>query len=259
LDLPRANLFVIVSKLFSQGIMRSSIKRLPIILGVCCLMACSTQELSDKIAKLERNVTDLRSYQAEQTDTINAMDSQLKIVSGRLEEIEFSQNKRLGTDLSSLRDDLSSLKRRVPPPSIVPSSELEVDEVWANSLPAEPAQIFSDSLQRLREGKFTDALPLLQNVVEQLEGSDKAGVALFWQGVAYDGNLDDRGALRSYAEGVSRYPKSPRAPGSLLRQAQVLIRLEDRKAAALTLQKLVADYPRSPEGARAKEQLRELR
>jgi hypothetical protein len=59
-------------------------------------MACSTQELSDKIAKLERNVTDLRSYQAEQTDTINAMDSQLKIVSGRLEEIEFSQNKRLG-------------------------------------------------------------------------------------------------------------------------------------------------------------------
>lgn len=229
---------------------------LPLVVALAT--GCSTQDLKQDIRKLERSLSDLRSYQNEQTDTINSLDSQVKQLSGRLEELEFSQNKRIGTDLSALRDDLSSLKRRVPPPSIVPASDLEVDEVWGNSLPGETARLFADALQRLREGKFDDAIPMLQNVVEQLEGTDKAGGALYWQGVAYDGAMDDRGALRSYAEVVSRYPKSTRAPSSLLRQADVLLRLGDKKAAKLTLDKLTADYPRSPEFAKAKERIREL-
>jgi TolA-binding protein len=222
-------------------------------------LGCSTQELEQSIRKLERNVTDLRAYQSEQTDTINSLDSQVKVLSGRIEELEFAQNKRFGTDLNALREDVSSLRRRVPPPAIVPSSELEVDEVWANSLPEEAGRLFRDGLQQMRDGRFADALPLLQNAAQQLEGTDKAGVALFWQGVAYDGLQDERGALRSYADVVSRYPKSSRAASSLVRQAHTLLRLGDKKAAQITLEKLVEDYPKSPEYPKAREFLRELR
>jgi TolA-binding protein len=220
---------------------------------------CSTQDLERDLKKLERSVADLRSYQTEQTDTINSLDSQLKQLSGRIEEIEFATNKRLGTDLSALREDVSSLRRRVPPPSIVPASELEVDEVWGNSLQGEAGRLFLDALQRLRDGKFDDAIPMLQNAVEQLQGTEKAGVALFWQGVAYDGIDDTRGALRSYAEVLSQYPKSQRAASSLLRQSDLLLKLGDKKAAQLTLEKLLVDYPKSPESVRAKERLRDLR
>lgn len=55
-------------------------------------------------------MNDMRAFQAEQTESINSIDSQVKLISGRLEELEFSQNKRLGSDLSAIRDDLSSLK-----------------------------------------------------------------------------------------------------------------------------------------------------
>lgn len=224
---------------------------------IVALSGCGAVTLSEDVQTLQRSVNDLRAMQAEQTDIINSLDSQVKALSGRMEELEFSQAKRFGTDLSGLKEELSSLRRRVPPPAVVPIPELEADEAWASNLPAESSQVFIDALGLLRDGKFSDSLPLLQSVIEQSSG--KAGVPLFWQGVAYDGMDDARGALRAYAEVVSRFPKSTRAPSALFRQSQVFVRLGDKKTASLSLRKLVDDYPKAAEASMAREKLKELK
>lgn len=202
---------------------------------------------------------DLSEIQREQRSDLEALDSQLKLIEGRLEQLELGTHKTLGADLSALKQDISSLRRRVPPPAAVPVAELEADEVWANQLPAESAQIFMDAMGALREGRFEDALPLLQAASEQADSAEKAGVVLFWQGVAYDGLRDNKGALRSYAEVVGRFPKSRRAPSSLLRQSEVLVRLGDKATARDSLKKLIKDYPKSPEASDAKERLKDLK
>ncbi len=230
-----------------------------LVLVVSLTSGCSVYDLGKKVSRLERNVTDLRALQAEQTESINSLDSQIKLLAGRLEELEFSQNRKLGSDLSALKEDLSALRKRVPPPAGVPVAELEADEGWARELPEETGRIFLDGLALIREGKFADAAPLLDNAVEQSQSTGKAGVVLFWQGVAYDGLLDNRSALRSYAEVVGRYPKSHRAAASLLRQSDVFVRLGDKKTAQLSLKKLVEDYPKSPEAVEAKDKLKLLR
>jgi TolA-binding protein len=226
------------------------------LLVILFLSGCSVYDLGKKVSRLERSMSDLRALQAEQTESINSLDSQIKLLAGRLEEMEFSQNKRLGTDLSALKDDLSALRKRIPPPAGVPVAELEADEGWAKELPEDAGRIFLDALTALREGKFEDAAPLLNNAVEQSQSTGKAGVVLFWQGVAYDGLLDNKSALRSYAEVVGRFPKCHRAAASLLRQADVFIRLGDKKTAQLSLKKLVEDYPKSPEAIEAKDRLK---
>lgn len=223
---------------------------------VVLLSGCAAQDLKQQVNRLERSLNDLRSFQAEQTETINSLDSQVRQLSGRVEELEFSQNKRLGTDISALREDLSSLRRRVPPPSVVPAEALESDEAWARSLPGESAQLLTDALTSLREGKFSDAITFLRNAEESLAGSDKVGVVLFWQGVAYDGMGEDKDALRSYFQVSSRAPKSSRAPLSLLRQAAVFTRLGDKKAAKDSLKKLVEGYPRSAEATEARAKMK---
>jgi TolA-binding protein len=227
--------------------------------AVVLMSGCSTQHIEDDIRRLERSINDLRAFQTEQNDVIAALDRQVRQISGRQEEIEFAQNKRIGTDLSALREDLSSLKRRVPPPSIVPASELEVDEVWLESLAGDTRTVMADALLRVREGKFGEAIPLLRNAEEQLQGSDRAAIALFWTGVCYDGLGDDQGALRAYASAVRSFPKSPRAPLALLRQSDAFARLGDRKAAAVALEKLVDDYPRSAEVRIARDRLKSLK
>jgi TolA-binding protein len=221
---------------------------------------CSAYDLGSKVSRLERSLSDLRSMQAEQTESINSLDSQIKLLSGRLEELEFSQNRRLGTDLSALKEDVSALRKRIPPPPGVPIAELEADESWAQRLSEETRRIFLDGLALLREGKYADAAPLLENAAEQARSdAGMAGPILFWLGVSYDGLADNKSALRSYAETVSQYPKSHRAPASLMRQADVFVRLGDTKTAQLSLKKLIDDYPRAPEVVEAKDRLRQLK
>jgi len=224
------------------------------------LSGCSAYDLGSKVARLERSLSDLRAMQAEQTESINSLDSQIKLVAGRLEELEFSQGRRLGTDLSALKEDVSALRKRIPPPPGVPVAELEADEAWAQKLSDETRRIFLDGLALLREGKYADAVPLMENAAEQARSDNGlAGPILFWLGVAYDGLSDNKGALRSYAETVSQYPKCHRAPASLMRQADVFVRLGDTKTAQLSLKKLIDDYPKAPEAVEAKDRLRQLK
>lgn len=220
---------------------------------------CAMQELEDRVAKLERNLQDIRKYQAEQDESITSIDSQTKNLSGRIEELEFGQNKKVGSELSRLGEDVSSIRRRLPPPSVIPIDALEVDEVWAKSLTGEPGELVSEAFLMLREAKFADAAPLFENAVSQLDGTDKASVPLFWLGITQEGLGSDKEALRAYVELSSRYPKSQRASTAYLRQAEVLMRLGDRKAAELALKKLIADYPKSGDADRAKLRLKDLR
>lgn len=231
------------------------------LVGLLSLVAgCSAYDVGSKVTRLERSVADLRALQAEQTESINSLDSQIKLVAGRLEELEFSQGRRLGSDLNALKEDLSAIRKRMPPPAGVPVAELESDEAWADKLSEETRRIFLDGLALVREGKYADAVPLFENAAQQARSDhDLAGPVLFWLGVSHDGLSDNKGALRAYAEVVGQYPKSHRAPSSLLRQSDLFVRLGDKKTAQLSLKKLVEDYPKSPELLEAKERLRELK
>lgn len=234
------------------------------ILALGCVLTlvsgCSAYDVGGKVAKLERSLSDLRAMQAEQTESINSLDSQIKLMAGRIEELEFSQGRKLGSDLSALKDDVSALRKRIPPPAGVPIAELEADEAWAEKLADETKRIFLDGLALVREGKYADAAPLFENAAAQVRSeAGPVGPILFWLGVAYDGLSDNKGALRSYAESVGQYPKSHRAPTSLMRQSDVFVRLGDTKTAQLSLKKLIDDYPKAPEALEAKDRLRQLK
>jgi TolA-binding protein len=230
-----------------------------LVVAAVLMSGCAGYDLGTKVNRLERSISDLRSLQAEQSESLSSLDSQMKLLSGRLEELEFSQNRRLGGDISALRDDLSALRKRVPPPPGVPLAELEADESWAKNLSPETGRIFLDGLAMLRDGKYADAVPLFENAADQARSAGQAGPILFWLGVGYDGLVDNKAALRSYVESVSQFPKSHRAPASLLRQAEVFTRLGDKGTAKLSLKKLSEDYPKSPEAIEAKDRLRSMK
>jgi TolA-binding protein len=237
----------------------SSMRRVVLMSVVALFSGCAAG--GGSIKSLERSVADLRAMQSEQTDALSSLDSQLRALSGRVEEIEFAQNKRLGlgSEVSALKEDLSNLKRLVPPPAAVPVPELEADEEWASNLPAEQAQLFVDSLALIREGKFTDALPGLKEVSERLGSSPKTAQPLFWQAVAHEGLAHNGEARGLYFEVSQRYSKSNRAPTSLYRLALLLARTGDKKTATLSLRSLVEKYPKSPEAPMAKDKIKELK
>jgi TolA-binding protein len=225
---------------------------------LAALSACANQALEGDLRRVQTNLNDLRGFQAEQTTKIASLETEVRQLSGRLEELEFAQNKRLGSDLTDLKRDLTDLKRRVPPPPIVPAAVLENDERSASRMPPEISPIFSEAFQNLREGRFSDAESHLREALELSRGTEWAADSLFWLGVAQEGGNNNKDALQSYYAVAKEFPKGKKAALALLRQASVLVRLGDSKTARLTLNKLISDFPRTEEAARAKERLKDL-
>lgn len=224
------------------------------------LTGCSVYDMGRKVGRNNRSIRDIRALQAEQAEAIASLDGQIKLILGRLEELEFSQAKKVGGDLSALKQDMTALRKRLPPPRGVPQPELEADQGWAiTNLPEEQGRIFLDALSFLKEGKFAEAFPLLETVRNQLQSSEKSGPVLFWLGVASDGLSDKKSSLLAYSQCAKNFPKNHRASGALLRQSEVFVRLQDRKTAELSLKKLIKDYPKTKEAQIAKERLKQLR
>ncbi len=235
--------------------LRSLLVLFPITLS---LASCSGGRLQSDLKQLERNVQDIRGFQAEQTNKIAALEVQVRELNGRLEELEYKQNRRIGTDLDTLRQDLSSIKSRIPPPSIVPAEILETDELRATSMPSEIASVLQPSLTNIREGKFDEAQNRLSEGLILSKATEWEADVLFWLGVANEGRNDSREALRSYVSVNGQFPKHRKAAPALLRQAAIFVKIGDSKTAKVTLKKLMADFPKSAEAAQARERLKDL-
>ncbi len=219
---------------------------------------CVDNKLRMDVQRLSSDLEDSRAFQAEQTTKLSTLETDVRRISGRLDELEFQQNQKLGTALNSLKSDLTSLKRRVPPPPIVPVPELEADEAALESLPPELAAPMNDAFIALREGGFDRALQTLDDAMGLAIDTEWAPMVLFWKGVAMEGKNNPRGALEFYLAITTQHSKSERAAAALLRQGSVLIRIGDKKTARLVFNKLIADFPKSAEAARARDRLKDL-
>lgn len=228
------------------------------LLGVSAC-AGTSREVQREVMRLENSLADLRNFQAEQTTQISNLSASLREIEGRVEKLEYSQRHQFGSDLTTLKRDLSDLRRRVPPPPIVPGQALDEDEALLAELPKDVAVPFDQALAALRQGRFNEAVPLLRTAIDNSGSNEWVAYLYFWLGVAYDGLGDNTKALGAYHTVVSQYPKQVRTPLALLREASVFIRLKDTKTAALTLKKLITEFPASSEARIAKERLKDLK
>jgi len=214
--------------------------------------------LEDDMRRMQRSLSDLRGVQAEQMTKISALEEEMRGANGRLEELNYSQDKKLGGAITSLQDSLSQIKRRVPPPSIVPQDLLDADQLAANNMPENVGISFTQALTSLREGNFERAQSYLSEVLDIANGGDVEAKALFWRAISFEGSENHKRALEDYIKLSSGFPRSTRAPLAMLRQSTLFVRIGDKQAAKLTLNKLVADYPKSDEVVEAKRRLKDL-
>jgi TolA-binding protein len=223
-------------------------------LGIVFSIATSscTFQLAEDVDRLNEAVSDLRSLNAEHSSRTSSLQSEVRALQGKLEELEYSQQKRIGGEVSALKSELTTLRKRVPPPAVVPLGQLEQDEVGAQSMPDGLRERFISALSFIREGRFDEALPLLQAALDAGEGNSATPTILFWLGVAYDGTKDSRNALIAYNQIISVFPQNTLVPSALLRQAGVFKRVNDQKAEIATLKKIINDYPRSAEASDAR-------
>lgn len=222
------------------------------------LSGCALPATKVEVSKSQRDISDIRSLQATQTARMATLESQVRELAGRLDEIEHSLGRRVESELADLRQILGTMQSRMPPPALVPQKFLEEDEGRAQGFPEEVAQPLAEVFMALRAGNYSRAREAIVLAEQFARGSYQKEIQ-FWKAITLEGLGDYRTALSIYHELVVSFPKDSRAPAVLLRQAQVLIRLGDEKTAALILKKLMAEWPKSSESTSARDRLKELK
>lgn len=229
------------------------------VLSVMLLSGCGSRRLEGRVSNLRAELSDMRALQAEQTTRIEGLSTRVRMLSGRIEELEFTQNASIKDGLNSLKKDVVGLRKRVPPPAIVPQIALEADEALTIRLEPEARRLFSNALIRIREGSFSLALSELQNLSRYARGAGWLPNVVFWMGVCQEGQGQTAEALSYYHQITKDYPDHDRAALALLRQGSVFVRLGDTKSASLSYKKLISSYPGRSEAAQAKERLKGLK
>ena len=234
--------------------------RLALVLVCLWAGACApVDQLERDVRALERKLSDMRGQQSEQVTQISALETRVGELAGAVQELQHRQGgAQLG--LAPEARPLAPVSAGPPlPPAIVPLATLEADEIFAAGLQRpNVARSFGEALALIRASNFDAALAALERARDQ--NMQDAGTAeiLFWKGVCFDGIGDNRSAVGGYQELIASFPRHARTALGLLRQASVFVRLGDVATARLTLQKLIAEFPSSPEAAVARDRLREI-
>jgi TolA-binding protein len=235
-------------------------RRLVFIAGLSTLLALSAcagnkvEQLDQESKSLKNDLTDLRTLQAQHSSAINEIRTQLRELSGKIEEI---QHTSVGKT-EELEQTISQLKSRVPPPAGVPEELLNQDEERIASLSGAAADDYKKSLSLIRTGDFEGAKQAFTGFIERNPGTAFTDNGLFWLGIAYDklGQYDR--AVGSFSEVFQKYPAEDMVAPALFFLSEALVKMGSKSDAVLTLQKLVDEHTSSQYGVRGKARLQEL-
>ncbi|MGB0631365.1 MAG: tol-pal system protein YbgF [Alphaproteobacteria bacterium] len=97
----------------------------------------------------------------------------------------------------------------------------------------------------LKQQDFARAEQALKAFVEQHPQDNLTGNAQYWLGETYYVRKSYQDAAFAFAEGYQRYPKSGKAPDSLLKLGMSLSRMEKTKEACTAFSRFLSKYPKA--------------
>jgi tol-pal system protein YbgF len=102
----------------------------------------------------------------------------------------------------------------------------------------------------MRQNKYAEAEQALSTFVDDYPDHPLAGNASYWLGEAYYVRKDYNNAALTFAQTFQKYPRSSKAPDSLLKLGMSLAALGETADACKALHELKTRYPKAAEGTK---------
>lgn len=181
---------------------------------------------------------------------IDALEEEMRILSGRIEELEHSLSQQTQKEEYTEKSEGIQLEKGAE------ASRMPITEV-AQELSEE--ELYRIAKQAYDDGDSDTARKRFQELIERYPKSQKAGNAQFWVGETYYRDKWYEKAILEYQKVIENYPDSNKVGGALLKQGFAFINLGDTANARLIFEELIRKYPDSNEAKIAKQKLAELK
>ncbi len=217
----------------------------------------------------------LRKQSAGLRAVLEEMNEEIRILSGRLEEMEYSlkQQQRNAAErekkreekldrLAGLTDQHSERIIRMEQYLNLESSKKPVAVVPPGTPATKPPsedEIYRSAKQAFDQGDSEAAKKGFQEFIRRYPKSKNADNAQFWIGEIYYREKWYEKAILEYQNVIEKYPKGNKVPAALLKQGLAFSNIGDKPNAKLILEELSRKYPKSNEAKIAAEKLKTLK
>lgn len=131
-------------------------------------------------------------------------------------------------------------------PAAVPGGDaIETVSLEPGAQTETPESLYERSNESLLRRQFGDAEAGFTNFLQKYPDHSLAGSAQYWLGETFYAQNDFKRAAANFLEGYKKYPKSRRAPDSLLKLGISLRRLGQEEQACAAFGAVSAEYPKA--------------
>lgn len=226
--------------------------------------------LEDRVNQLERNLdkmTEVRIKEAEErareaarraeearqrTAAVSAAPGQAVTVKPDSRKVKIDSSQKVEAGVPA-----------VPAVPTAPAGEAVPPVVASIPPPAEPvAPAVSDPLagamDLYNKQRYSEAYKEFEQVLSRNPRGDEAAETLFYMGESLFARGEYDLAILDYQKVISNHAGHKRTPTALLKQGMSFEKLTDHETAKIIYKKLIAEYPSSPDAAKAEQQLQSL-
>jgi tol-pal system protein YbgF len=244
-----------------------------------------SQELQRRNAVLEKQIQDemtslgqsrqtadkkLRTQYASVNVNMDTMQQELRLLTGRIEEIEYLLNRKLADSevegrkqqkrLEGIALTLSETEKRLAVLERYLSLDPKTGAVKADQKPTQaPVQKLYDRAKgAYDQGDWPKARQLFTQLLQEQPKSENADNAQFWIGETYYNEQWYEKAILEYQTVIEKYPKGNKVPAAMLKQGMSFQKLGDQSNARLVLKRLTQKYPKTNEASIATAKLKDI-
>jgi tol-pal system protein YbgF len=246
-------------------------------------------ELQEELANIKRTASSKDEVQnvnvriAEQTETLlksNAtlvtkvaeMDERVQTTQGAVEQATFRLD-QVAQQVTATRRDVDELKTRVTTLQTAPAPPAPVTGSGTGSgtaasgemtVPApatpdvNPMETYQAAYRDYQRGNFDLAIEGFSDYLGSSANSDLADNAAYWIGESLFSQKKYREAIEQFDAVVTKYPKSDKVPGALLKKGYAYINVGEKAQGVVQLQYVLHEHPRSQEASLARQKLKQL-
>jgi tol-pal system protein YbgF len=246
----------------------------------------NSQMLKSGLDNREGEEQALRHQAASLRAKMDALNEEMRTLTGRIEEIQYLLNRQTQVDAESVNvkeDKIDRLAKTAKsnddriyrieqylnfePSKQIPSTEKPVEKSTTKIAPAPAGQskqeLPEDEIYRLAKQAFDQgdsdaARKKFQELIQRYPNSERTDNAQFWIGEIYYREKWYEKAILEYQKVIEKYPKGNKVPASLLKQGFAFSNLGDKSNSRLILEELIKKYPNSNEAKIAKDKVKEL-
>lgn len=209
----------------------------------------SNATLVAKVAEIEDRIQNTQGSAEQSTYRMDQLAQQLAQARRELEEI---------------RNRLNALQAATAMPAAPPVDGAATPAGGEMTVPAtpttagDPMQTYQAAYRDYQRGNFDLAIEGFREFLEGNATSDLADNAAYWIGESLFSQKKYRDAIEQFDMVVSRFPRSDKVPGALLKKGYAYISIGERAQGVVQLQYVLHEHPRSQEAALARQRLRQL-